>query len=182
MKRRYSRFDIRHKETLTMFFKEYIELFFPDFADRIQFKTVKFLDKELISLFEKPGEKQEKKDVHRITDALVLIEIVLDGKPEQILIYWEQQSQKEKNFEERMFHCFCGIYFKFRQPIFPVAMFTDPAKWRKSVKSKFTMSLFQHAVAEFNYHLIKLKNYRAEEFEKKADKNPLAAAAILILA
>ena len=175
-KRKYRRFDIRHKETLMLFLKEYFELFFPDLADKIDFETARSLDKELIALFEEPGKELNKKDQQRITDALILIEIMIDGKPEQILIYWEQQSEKEKKFEKRIFHCFCGIYFKFRKKILPIAMFTDPAKWRKPVKKKYKMSLFQHQVAEFSYFLIKLKNYKAEEFEKKAEQNPLAAA------
>ncbi|KPA12693.1 hypothetical protein MHK_007104, partial [Candidatus Magnetomorum sp. HK-1] len=36
-------------------------------------------------------------------------------------------------FEERMFHCFCGIYFQYRKLVFPIAMFTDTAKWEKPI-------------------------------------------------
>ncbi len=55
-------------------------------------------------------------------------------------------------------------------------MFTDAAKWRKPVKDKFTLSLLQYPIFEFSYRLIKLKKYRAEEFEKRMEDNPLAAA------
>jgi len=75
-----------------------------------------------------------------------------------------------------MFHYFCGIYFKFRKPVFPIAMFTDPGKWKKPVKSRFSLALLKYPVNEFTYHIIKLKDYKAEEFEKQAEKNPLAAA------
>ncbi len=172
-----SKFDIRHKETLTLFLKEYFELFFPDIAGKIKFETAKFLDKELIALFG-GTKKTGKKDQHRITDALILVEAEISDKkqPELIMIHWEQESQRKQTHEERMFHYFCGIYFKFRLPVFPIAMFTDTHKWRKPVKKKFKISLFGHTVSEYNYHLIKLKNFRASEFEKKADKNPLAAA------
>jgi len=44
-------FDIRHKETLTLFLREYFEMFFPELAVRMNFETAKFLDKELIALF-----------------------------------------------------------------------------------------------------------------------------------
>ncbi len=101
---------------------------------------------------------------------------MIDGVCQWILIHWEQQGQKRKAFEERMFHYFCGIYFKFRMLVFPIAMFTDSAKWRKPVKDKFTLSLLDYSIAEFNYHIIKLKDIPAEEFEKKIAKNPLAAA------
>ena len=33
MKQTGNRFDIRHKETLTLFLREYVELFFPDLVD-----------------------------------------------------------------------------------------------------------------------------------------------------
>ena len=57
-----------------------------------------------------------------------------------------------------------------------MAMFTDPAKWRKPVKDKFNLSLLQYPINEFTYRLIKLKSFRAEEFEKRIEENPLAAA------
>lgn len=171
-----NRFDIRHKETLTLFLREFFQLFFPELVDKIKFETARFLDKELNVLFEEAGNKRPKKDRQRITDALILIDIVIEEKTEQILIYWEHQGYKPKTFNERVFHCFCGIYFKFRKPVFPIVMFTDPATWRKPVKDVHRIELFGHPIAEFNYRLIKLKHIPAEEFEKKATENPLAAA------
>ena len=176
MNRTYTRFDIRHKETLTLYLREYFELFFPDLAEKMNFKTARFLDKELIALLEKPKKAQVQKDQNRITDSLILIEIKIDGKKEQILIFWEQQSEKQKNFEKRMFHCFCGIYFKFKKKVLPIAMFTDMAKWRKPVKHQYNLSLLKYHIADFTCHLVKLKSYPAKEFEEIIDKNPLAAA------
>ena len=176
MKKTGNRFDIRHKETLTLFLREYFELFFPDLVDKIKFETARFLDEELIALFENDGEKPAGEDQQRITDALILLDVILEGVDEQILIHWEQQGKKQDAFNQRMFHCFCGIFFKFKKPVFPIAMFTDPAKWRKPVKDTYKMSLFGYPVSEFTYRLIKLKHIPAEEFESKAAENPLAAA------
>ena len=55
----------------------------------------RFLDKELVALFDKT------KDVHRETDAVILIEIELHGKPEFILIHREQQGKRKKDFRIR---------------------------------------------------------------------------------
>ena len=107
---------------------------------------------------------------------MILVDVTLEGVDEQILIHWEQQGKKQDTFNQRMFHCFCGIFFKFKKPVFPIAMFTDSAKWRKPVKQTYKMSLFNYPVNEFNYQLIKLKHIPAEEFESKAAENPLAAA------
>jgi hypothetical protein len=177
MKQTGNRFDIRHKETLMLFLREYFELFFPELVEKIQFETAEFLDKELIALFEEAGEiPPGLSDQQRITDALILIGILIENKAEQILIHWEQQTEKEKDFEKRMFHCFCGIHFKFRKPVFPVAMFTDSAKWRIPVKDTYRLDLFGYPICDFSYRLIKLKHIPAEEFEKKIPENPLAAA------
>jgi len=172
-KKRHGRFDTRHKETLTLFLKEYFELFFPDLAKIIRFETAKFMDKELFALFGKP--EKGKKDQHRITDALILAQIILDDETKWILIHWEQESKKKKNFGERMFHYFCGIYFRYRRLVLPIAMFTDPAIWKKRPESRFALSLPGYSVCEFGYNLIKLKDYKADEFEKKIGENPLAA-------
>jgi len=171
-----SRFDIRHKETLTLFLKEYFELFFPDLAERMCFETATFLDKELIGLFDDSKKSLAGSDQQMITDALILIRIVLDGKPEWILIHWEQQSEREKGFDRRMFMYFCGIFFKFGKTVLPIAMFTDPVRWRKPVSDKFTLSLPGYPICEFSYSLIKLKKFKAEEFESLIGENPLAAA------
>ena len=172
MKHTGNRFDIRHKETLKLFLREYFELFFPDLVDKIRFETARFLDKELNALFEKDGDKQSDDDMRRITDALILVGIHLEGIDERILIHWEQQGEKEDAFNQRMFHYFCGIFFKLKKPIFPIAMFTDPAKWRKPVKDTYKMSVCGYPINEFTYRLIKLKHIPAAEFEKRPPKIP----------
>ena len=53
-----NRFDIRHKETLMLFLREYFQLFFPDLVDKINFETARFLDKELNALFDEAGDKR----------------------------------------------------------------------------------------------------------------------------
>lgn len=177
-KKTQSKFDIRHKETLTLFLREYFELFFPDIAGKIKFETATFLDKELIALFGETEKTDGKEDEHRITDALILAEAETSDRkePELIMIHWEQESQRKKTYDERMFHYFCGIYFKFQLPVFPIVMFTDPHKPRKPLKKKFKISLFGDTVSEYNYHVINLKDFKASDFEKKTDENPLAAA------
>jgi len=161
-----SNYDIRHKETLRLFLREYFELFFPDLSKKMNFETAQFLDKELIGLF----------GGHRITDALVLIEMQIEDKIEWILIHWEQQSERQKFFEERMFHCFCGIYFQYRKIVFPIAMFTDSSNWEKPIPDIYKMSLMKYPINDYHYNLIKLKSFKADEFEILANKNPLAYA------
>ena len=105
-----------------------------------------------------------------------MVQIVIDDKPEWILIHWEQQSKRVPDFEKRMHHYFSGIYFHFQQLVYPIAMFTDGSVWRKPVKSQYTMSLLGNKILEFNYQIVKLKNYKADQFEKEAPDNPLTWA------
>jgi hypothetical protein len=162
-----SNFDIRHKETLRLCIQEYFKLFLPNLASKMNFDTIQFLDKELIALF--GGE-------HRITDALILVKVIIDNKEQTILIHWEQQSNRKTLFEEGMFHSFCGIYFQFRKLVFPIAMFTDQARWEKPIKDSYKLKLLDYPINEYHYHLIKLKSYKSDDFEKIAEKNPLAFA------
>ena len=165
-----SNFDIRHKETIRLFLREYFELFFPTLAEKRNFDSAQFLDKELIALF---GDS-ELIDQHKIADSLIMIEINLDQLKEYLMIHWEVQGTKQKIFDERMFHIFCGIYYQFRRKVFPIAMFIDPHQWRKLVPDTFSMNVMNYPIIkEFSYQIIKLKKYNAQEFEKMAPKNPL---------
>jgi len=105
-----------------------------------------------------------------------MIQIKIDGNPKWVLIHWEQQSKKQPNFAERMLHYFSGIYFHFREIVFPIAMFTDEHVWRKPIETKYKMTLLDHEILEFNFNLIKVKDYTSEEFEKIAPENPLTWA------
>jgi len=167
-----SSFDIRHKETIRLFLKEYFQLFFPNLAGFMNFESVQFKDKELISLF---GDHENPEQL-KIADLLIMIQILMDNNPEWIMIHWEQQSEKQAHFEERMFHLFSGIYYQFRKIVFPIAMFTDNARWTKPVLKTYKMALHEFSINEFSFQLIKLKDFNSEEFEKKAPDNPLTWA------
>ncbi|ETR72265.1 MAG: hypothetical protein OMM_07611 [Candidatus Magnetoglobus multicellularis str. Araruama] len=79
-------------------------------------------------------------------------------------------------FEEEMFHSFCGLYFQYRKLIFPIAMFTDQARWEKPISATYKLKLLDYPINEYHYHQIKLKSYDSETFEALAKTNPLAYA------
>jgi hypothetical protein len=164
-----SKFDIQHKEALRLFIKEYFELFLPKLAKLMLFETAEFKDKELISII---GDDEQ----HRHLDALIMIQIMIEGTPKWVLIHWEQQSKRQTNFAQRMLHYFAGIYFHFKEIVFPIAMFTDEHVWRIPIETKYKMTLLDHEIIEFNFNLIKVKDFTAEEFENRAPENPLTWA------
>ena len=73
--------DLRHKETIRLFLREYFELFFPDLARHMNFQSAQFLDKELISVFKSVG-----RDVENRADMLILIEIKIDGQASHVVL------------------------------------------------------------------------------------------------
>jgi len=191
-------YDLRHKEIIRHFLPGFFGLFFPDLAPKLKFESAHFLDKELIALF---GDLTQDEQL-KIADTLILIEMILDKdtqnleqekhtkinrndtkKAEEkenhqwIMIHWEVQGYRQLNFNERMFHIFCGIYYQYRKRILPIAMFIDPHKWRKPLRDTFSMNIMNYPVVQsFTYQQIKLKNYTADEFEKKDPENPLTYA------
>ncbi|KPA09712.1 hypothetical protein MHK_010083 [Candidatus Magnetomorum sp. HK-1] len=171
-KKRISKYDIRHKETLRIFLKEYFELFFSDLAPKIHFETAEFKDKELIALF---GDTHNPEQL-KIADMLVMVQMTIDDQIQWVLIHWEHQGSKQDEFAKRMFHLSCGIYYQFQKIVFPIAMFTDDAKWRIPIEKTFQLSLGDYPITKFSYQLIKLKHMESDDFEQQAPGNPLTWA------
>ena len=169
------RFDLRHKETIRLFLREFFEIFFPHIAPFMKFDTAQFLDKELIALFE-DSEAITGKDRTSRTDMLIMVEVENDGRDEVVLLHWEQEGKRDGNFARRMFYYFCGSYYKYQKVIFPIAMFTDKANWSKRIPVTYTLSLFDYPVCQYRFHLIKLKDYPAKPFSEYAPENPLTWA------
>ncbi len=86
--------DQLFKAILEKFLKDFLELFFPDVAARLDFGTVQFLDKELPMDFPR-GTTREVDVVARLETH--------QGEPEIVLVHVEVQSRPEKDFARRMF-------------------------------------------------------------------------------
>ena len=88
------RHDQLLKKLLEKFLKDFLELFFPDVAERLDFETEQFLDKELTTDFPR-GTTREVDVVARLETH--------QGEPEIALVHVEVQSRPEKDFARRMF-------------------------------------------------------------------------------
>lgn len=76
--------DQLFKELLRAFFSEFLELFYPEVAARLDFTRVTFLDKEVFTDVPE-GSRRE-------LDLLAQV-CTLDGEPKLILIHVEVQAQ-----------------------------------------------------------------------------------------
>src|SRR5215212_1871416 len=87
-------YDRRFKEFLQRFLPNFLTLFFPEQAARLDFSTLVFLDKELIVNL--PGQ------VLRITDIVAEVD-ALDGQKETIIVHIEVESRDKQTLPERMY-------------------------------------------------------------------------------
>ena len=86
--------DQLFKSILERCLKEFLELFFPEVAARLDFETMQPLGKEVFTRFPE-GNRRE-------VDFLARVD-THDGEPEFILVHVEVQSRPEKDFARRMF-------------------------------------------------------------------------------
>ena len=127
--------DQLFKQLIHTFFAEFMEAFFPEIQEHIDFSVLKPLSEQMYTdLID--GES-------RTVD--ILIETKLKNEDTIIIIHIEPQSYHQTNFNERMFQYFSLIYQRERKPILPIAIFSYDEK--RYEKSQFTISFpFKHVL------------------------------------
>ena len=155
------------KTVIQEFFKEFMELFLPAEAKRIDFRKVEFLDKEHFTDLVK-GRK-------RVLDLVAKVGLLAGGE-EFVLVHVEFESMKpDAEFPERMFQYHCQLYLRHRKPIVPVVLFTDDAQWPLSeLKTSFELSFEECVYNRFKYMAVKLRSLDHRKYLRS--HNPLAYA------
>ncbi|WP_181592557.1 Rpn family recombination-promoting nuclease/putative transposase [Paenibacillus sp. YN15] len=154
--------DGLYKELLKTFFKEFMELFFPEAARWIDFTYTEFLSEEIV--VDIKGGTRKRLDI--------LIKTRLKGKKAYILVHKEPQAYYEKAFPERMFLYAARLYEKHRLPVLPIAILSY--KRKKPEPEKFGWSLPFLEVMQFRYYRLQLRRYKWRDFMHS--NNPVAAA------
>ncbi len=153
--------DQLFKAVLEKFLKDFLELFFPDVAERLDYETVQFLDKELPMDFPR-GTTREVDVVARLETH--------QGEPEIVLVHVEVQSKPEKDFARRMFEYSGLLWLRDQAPIFPVVLYLQGGKGL--TEEEFQLSLFGRELFRFRYVSVGLAHLRAEEY---VETGPLGA-------
>lgn len=117
-KNEYMKHDQLFKELIHSFFEEFLEVFFPEIYDHIDFESIKPLSEEVFTDM-LDGESRR---------ADIVVETTLKGEDVVIIIHVEPQSYHQPNFHERMYHYFSLLYNKYRRPIIPIAVFSYDEK------------------------------------------------------
>ena len=154
--------DQLFKKVLQEQLQGFIELFFPEVAARLDFRSLSFLDKEIFTDFPE-GSRRELDVVAEInTD---------DGSPELILVHIEVQARPEKELAERMFEYYVLLRRRYQVPVFPVVVYLRGGTG--SIEEVYRETLFGREQLRFRYASIGLAELEAEEY---VEKSPLAAA------
>ncbi len=158
--------DRLFKELLTVFFLDFVGLFLPDLAARIDAESVEFLHQELFSDMNEGS--------LRIVDLLVRVRLRDPANTEAfILIHVENQSKVEARFARRMFLITARLDEKYDLPIYPIALFSFNAP-RRQESNRYEISAAGRTVLNFEFEAIQLNRLNWRDFVDR--RNPVAVA------
>ena len=151
------------KEFLERFLPQFMQLFFPAEAERLDFSTVTFLRQELFITL--PGQ------VLRITDVVAEIK-TLAGEPETIIVHVEVEANKPKPLPQRMFDYYALLRLLRKHRVLPIALVLKRGvgglKWRL-----YKEELFGRKLIQFQYGQVGLRDLYSTEYLSLDD--PIAA-------
>jgi len=156
--------DQAFKELLRAFFREFLELFFPEVAARLDFDRVTFLDREVFTDIPEGSVREP--------DVLAQV-YTLEGVPELILCHIEVQAKRDRDFSFRMFEYFGLLRLRHRLPVFPVVIYLTPGAGGL-IRETYTETLFGEEILSFRYRCVGLPDLRADDYRRS--ENPLGPA------
>lgn len=161
-KKVYMRHDQLFKELIHNFFEEFIQAFFPEVHEHIDFQSIQPMSEEVFTdLLD--GESRR---------ADIVIEAKLKGEDTLLIIHVEPQSSHQTYFHERMYHYYSLLYNKYRKPILPIAVFSYDEK--RTAKNQFTIEFPFYQVLVFNFLKLELGHMNWRKYLQS--DNPVAAA------
>jgi hypothetical protein len=146
--------DQLFKELLRTFFREFMELFFPAVAARLDFSRVTFLDKEVFTDVPE-GEL-------RVPDVVAQV-YTLDGVPEMVLMHVEVEARHRRSFGERMHEYYMLLRLRFRLPVFPVVIYLSRGAGGIG-RERYAETIFDQPVLWFWYHRVAVRDLPAEPY------------------
>ncbi|HYV36780.1 MAG TPA: hypothetical protein VE988_13820, partial [Gemmataceae bacterium] len=158
--------DSPWKEALDLFLQQFLAFFFPAIHAAVDWsRQYESLDKELQKL--DPDARVGK----RLADKLFKVWLK-DGQEAWLLIHIEVQGRREKQFAERMFTYSYRIYDLYRKPVLSMAVLcdADPA-WKPD---HFGYNMWGCELS-LRFLVAKLVEYKGQEQQLEADRNPFAA-------
>ena len=161
--------DRLFKEFLQRFLPDFLWIFFPAEAERLNFDTLQFLDKELILNF--AGQEL------RITD-LVAEVATWEGVAETIIIHLEVEGRDKVALPQRMSEYYALLRIFRRKPVLPLALVLLPNAGGLDWQS-YHERIFGHAVLHFRYGQVGIRDLSSRQY--LAEHSPVAAALTVLM-
>jgi len=156
--------DQLFKDFLRAFLQDFLELLYPELAERLDFKTLQLLDKELFTDFPE-GTMRE-------ADLVAEIE-TRHGSPRLVVIHIEVQLRTKRGFGERMFRYFALLWLRHAVPIIPIVIYLRGGREGVGVH-QYMMHSFELEQVRFRYRSVALARLDAQSYVDSG--NPVAAA------
>ncbi|MCP3943909.1 MAG: cytosolic protein, partial [Desulfobacteraceae bacterium] len=160
-------YDSPWKDIIEAYFREFMEFFFPEAADGIDWtKGYNFLDKELQKVV------RDAKLGRRLADKLAQV-WQKDGKEAWVLVHVEVQGQDESDFNKRMFVYNYRIFDRYEKKVASLAILADEnPKWKPD---HYWNELWGCKVG-IEFPVVKLPDYADKWDELEKSDNPFALA------
>ena len=157
-------YDQVFKGILRRFFRDFMELFFPDVAESLDFDSVDLLDKELFKGF--PD------GVQRTPDFVVRVR-TREGEPEMVIVHIEAQAGTGRRFGRRMFEYYSLLWLSSDAPVFPIVLFVKGGGRQGIATRTYRHEVLGREVMKFQFASVALAGFSGWEY---LEKGPLAAA------
>lgn len=156
--------DRLFKQLLGVFLFEFLELFLPDLANKIQAESIVLLDKELFP----KGDQERRAD-------LVAEVRTRQGEPATFLLHLEHEAQNAapKEFAWRMLQYTLHLHRRTQQAVYPIALLSYSRPTRALVTS-YNIHCPQFRTLSFKYRVVQLNRLDWRSYAKI--ENPVAAA------
>lgn len=161
--------DRLFKELLYRFLPDFLWIFFPNEAERLNFATLRFLDKELIINF--AGQEL------RITDIVAEIE-TWEGVAETIICHVEIEGRDKYSLPRRMSEYYVLLRMFRQKLVLPLALVLLPNAGGLGWQS-YQEGIFGHQVLHFRYGQVGIRDLSSQTY--LAENNPVAAALTVLM-
>jgi Putative transposase, YhgA-like len=153
LRRRRMGHDQLFKSILKKCLRDFLELFFPEVAARLDFETMQPMGKEVFTGFPE-GNRREVDFLARVNTH--------QGDPEFILVHVEVQARPEKDFARRMFEYAAALWLAHKAPVFPVVLYLRGGEGLS--EEEFDLTLFGREIFRFRYAALGLARLNAQEY------------------
>ncbi len=155
--------DRLFKELIKTFFFEFLQLFFPALAVKLDRDSIEFLDKQVFT-------DVTEGDTH---EADLVVKVRLSGEESFFLFHVEPQSTAQARFPGRMFSYFARLHQQHGKPVYPIAVLSYETP-KAPAPRRYDMVIDGWRILSFRYRALQLNRMRWRDYVR--NENPVAVA------